>query len=504
MKKTAWFEHITPFLLALFPILSLARENIDYIHVSAILRSVSYSCLLVLIFYFLFFATLKDPRKSGILSGTLVFIFLTYGNIYLSIENWINKSPDHRVLLAIVVGIYLLGGAYLIFKVHDAKNINLAIITGVLVMILYLGVSIGIYEYRSIRSEARTGASTRSISTKLTTDELLSLPDIYLILLDGHTRSDVLRDNYGFDNSGFTDQLEKMGFWVAQCSHSNYPSTKLSLSSLFEMDYLHLLYQDYEDLVLPPLNNTAVLQTLDQHQYSIVTFHNYVFEHFNIKDDYRFTKDDHLFGSISEFEKQLVDTSILRILIDSEGIFPEAWVRPFEDSFYLTHYRDTVYALDTLPKLPDRQERLFVFAHLLVTHDPFVFTADGSFRASNLFTAEDYTNSVAFIDSAIPDIADKIIQNSEIPPVIIIMGDHGPTVKGTSIDDRMKTLFAIYLQGQSTEAFDDNISPVNVFRLVFNELFDADFDLVEEKSYEIWNTSDLGNLSKRVFPSCDP
>lgn len=504
MKKPAWYERITPFLFAIFPILSLARENIDYIHVSAILRSVTYSVLLVLIFYLAFNAFFKDQRKSGILAGILIFIFLSYGNIYLSIENWLGKPPDHRVLLGIISVLYLSVGAYVIFKVRDAKNLNLAMITGIFVMILYLGISIGIYQYQVFTSEARSVSSSEPLSSNMTEEELASLPDIYLILLDGHTRSDVLRDNYEFDNSEFTNQLEAMGFWVAKCSHSNYPSTRLSLSTLFEMDYLHHIYDDYDDLVLPPLNNTAVFQTLENHHYSIVTFHNYVFEHFNIQDDYRFTKEDNLFGSISEFEKQIVDTSILRILIDMEDVFPESWIRPFEDSFFLTHYRDTLYTLDTLPKLPERPERLFVFAHLLVTHDPFVFTADGSFKASKLFTAEDYINSVTFIDSALPEIADKIIQNSETPPVIIIMGDHGPTVKGTSIEDRMKTLFAVYLQGENPEAFYDDISPVNVFRLIFNSMFDADFDVFEEKSYDIWNTYDLGNLSKRVFPSCNP
>ena len=504
MKKPAWYENITPFLFAIFPILSLARENIDYIHVSAILRSTIYSSLLVLIFYLIFYAILKDRRKSGILSGLLVFILLTYGNIYLSIQNWFGEPPEHKVLLAIIAGVYLLGGAYLIFKVEDAKNLNLAMISGIFVMILYLGISIAIYQYKVYSSEERSGSSSEFLSSSLTDQELASLPDIYLILLDGHTRSDVLREDYDFDNSEFTNQLEEMGFWVAKCSHSNYPSTRLSLATLFEMDYLHHIYQDYDNLVLPPLNNTAVFKTLENHHYSIVTFHNYVFEHFNIKDDYRYAKEDNLFGSISEFEKQIVETSILRILIDLEGAFPEAWIRPFEDSFYLTHYRDTLYALETLPKLPERQERLFVFAHLLVTHDPFVFTADGSFSASKFFTADDYTNSVAFIDSALPEIVNKIIQNSETPPVIIIMGDHGSTVKGTSIEDRMKTLFAVYLQGENPEKFYDDISPVNVFRIIFNDMFDADYELIDEKSYEIWNTYDLGNLSKRVFPSCDP
>jgi hypothetical protein len=506
VKKSTWFEHLTPFLFAIFPILSLALENIEFIKFSAVLRSLFYSIFVALILYIFLTLILKDYRKSGILAGLLVLILLTYGNIYLFLEERIGEPFDHRYLLGILAVLYILVGSFMIFGVKNAKDLNMAIFFGGLAMVLYLLISIGNYEYKVYRSGVLSEGSSDLITSSLADENTTSLPNIYLILLDGHTRSDVLRDNYGYDNSEFGNQLEELGFWVAKCSHSNYPATQLSLAALFEMDYPHHVYQDYDNLVFPPLNNTAVFQILSNYNYSTVTFNNFVFEHFNIKDDIRFTKEDNLFGSINEFEKELVDTSILRVLVDMEGVFPDSWVRPFEDNFYLTHYRDTLYALETLPKLPEMGERLFVFAHLLVTHDPFVFMPDGSFSTSKDFTAADYINSVEFIDTALPGIVEEIIRKSEQPPIIIVMGDHGPTVKGTPIEDRMKNLFAIYLQGAEpeAEAFYNEISPVNVFRLIFNYMFNTNFELLDEKSYEIWNPSDLGNLSHRVFPSCDP
>ena len=44
---------------------------------------------------------------------------------------------------------------------------------------------------------------TRPLTSELSAENIANLPDIYLILLDGHTRSDVLEDVYGLDNSDF-------------------------------------------------------------------------------------------------------------------------------------------------------------------------------------------------------------------------------------------------------------------------------------------------------------
>ncbi len=267
--------------------------------------------------------------------------------------------------------------------------------------------------------------------------------------MDGYTRSDVLEDVYGLDNSEFVSELEDLGFWVADCSTSNYPITYLSTASMFGLDYLHHLYEDSDHLVLPPLNESTVFKTLSDHDYQTITFQNFVFAHFNINDDIRYAREGTFTGSITEFERLIVDTSILRILIDMDGAFPDAWAYPFDDNLYLRHYRDTLYALDTLPTLPEVElpGNKFVYAHLLVTHDPFVFHADGSFNDTKSITPEEYVESVEYIDSVLPAILQEIIVKSDQPPIIIVMGDHGAIVKGRPIEERFENLFAIYTQG---------------------------------------------------------
>lgn len=63
-------------------------------------------------------------------------------------------------------------------------------------------------------------------------------PDIYVILLDGYPRADVLDRRFGINNSAFLDGLAALGFDVAADSHSNYVFTQLTLASMFQMRHL--------------------------------------------------------------------------------------------------------------------------------------------------------------------------------------------------------------------------------------------------------------------------
>jgi hypothetical protein len=88
----------------------------------------------------------------------------------------------------------------------------------------------------------------------------------------------------------------------------------------------------------------------------------------------------------------------------------------------------------------------------------------------------------------------------------MVMGDHGAVVKGRPLEERFENLFAIYLQGADPEAagFYDSVSLVNVFRLVFNDLFGVDYALLDDRSYNVWQTRDLADIDLLVDTYCSP
>ncbi len=95
--------------------------------------------------------------------------------------------------------------------------------------------------------------------------------------------------------------------------------------------------------------------------------------------------------------------------------------------------------------------------------------------------AAGYGGEVTYLNKKILEIVREIIAVSAIPPVIIIQSDHGDF--NTSASDRMKILNAYYLPGIDKSKFYPSISPVNSFRLVFNQYFKGNYALLPDKSF---------------------
>ena len=73
-----------------------------------------------------------------------------------------------------------------------------------------------------------------------------------------------------------------------------------------------------------------------------------------------------------------------------------------------------------------------------------------------------------------------IIENSDIPPIIILQGDHGPSHFDNA--SRMGILNAYYFPDAKAGLY-PLITPVNTFRLLFQTYFGEDLKLLEDVSY---------------------
>jgi hypothetical protein len=91
-----------------------------------------------------------------------------------------------------------------------------------------------------------------------------------------------------------------------------------------------------------------------------------------------------------------------------------------------------------------------------------------------------YADQVAYLNDRVLRIIDNILATSETEPVILLQGDHGPEQGGSS--DRMAILSAYRLPGGNDVIY-PKISPVNSFRVVFNQVWDSDLPLLEDKAH---------------------
>jgi hypothetical protein len=87
-------------------------------------------------------------------------------------------------------------------------------------------------------------------------------------------------------------------------------------------------------------------------------------------------------------------------------------------------------------------------------------------------------NELQFLNKRMLEAAQAIITQSKNPPIIIIQGDHG-----LDTEVRMAILIAYYFPNDGSRVLYPTITPVNIFRLVFNTYFGQKLPLLPDVSY---------------------
>ena len=175
-----------------------------------------------------------------------------------------------------------------------------------------------------------------------------------------------------------------------------------------------------------------------------------------------------------------METTFARIIQDSA-------ILGKQDSGSSLYRERTLYTLEQLDELSYIKEPKLVFAHLIIPHPPYVFGPNGDPVAledigTTKSDKEDamYTGQAIYISSRMKEIVPMIISNSTRPPIIIIQGDHGPTV-AKNLRNRMRNLSAYYLPGVNSSVY-PTMTNVNTFRVIFNAYFEQNLPLLDDVS----------------------
>lgn len=511
MKSRSFPFH--PLAMAAYPVLALLAANITEVDWRVALRplliSLGAGALLCLLLRLL----LKDWQRTGLVSSFLLLLFFTYGQIYHLLESnpifGLNLGR-HRVLIVIYAVLFGVGLWWLLRRVKNPGAATLPLnVVGLLLVAIPL-VQITASLVQSTAQQRETAALVASASPALQPREQ-PLPDIYYIILDGHTRQDALLNDFNYDNSPFIADLRDMGFYVAECSRSNYVYTQGSITAPLNLDYVDNLRGELESLNLGDdiwilLKQSRVRRMLEEIGYQTVAFDTtYEWSRLTDADVYLSLGSDSSFlQMITPFEAMLIKSSAGLILTDSQSQFIRSHFEQINFP-YSYHVNAQRFILDQMPSIPDYPGPKFVFVHILVPHVPFVFKADGTIwedpayyagekamPSDSILIDEGYMNQVAFIDQAITLVLEQILAESETPPIIFMHGDHG------WIDqNRLLILNAMYLPDQNYAALYPTISPVNGFRVIFNSYFGTDYALLPDISYNADNQP-----SPEISPQC--
>ena len=477
LKKIPFY----PVLFSIFPVLSLAAYNIHEISLDVAFRPLLGSLLFGMTLFCLMKWILRDWDRAALAMSVVLFLFFTYGHVYTALEDVTLANISifrHRILLPFL-GFLL--GILLFVTVKLKKNNDVILWLNLIAVYLLIYPSYQIVSNTIQQWSADRGAL--AIVQKGGNDD--TQPDIYYIILDAYGRQDMLRSQLGYDNSEFINALRQRGFYIADCSQSNYAYTEYSLSSSLNYDYLENIGVDHSRSErVAYLKHSAVRSFLETNGYKVVAFPTgWAFTEWTDADFY--LDYAHPATALTEFETLVLDTTPLRILDDFRSLKQSNASR--KD---LRRLR-VLSLLGNLKKLPDKNEKLFVFSHIVVPHFPYSFGPNGevsSFKGEGATYAETgiaYIDQVKFINREILDVIDVLIAKSKKPPMIILQGDHGPPSDlSFTYAEKMPILNAYYLPGiQKEDVLYPSISPVNTFRVILNSYFGQNLPLLEDRSY---------------------
>jgi len=492
-----------PIAISAYPVLALLSANTGQVPPIVVVRPLFVSLIFGGLLFFIVWLFFREVHKAAFLTVFLLTLFFTYGHAYIAIDE---KYPKSNYTLWLSIGWFVLF-MLAVFWVTRTK-LTFVLFTSTLNIIAFalLVISLGQNDFsegpRTVHA-SQLGSKNSPIETDLVKPE--NPPDIYFFLLDSYARADLLNSAYGFDNSSFINELENRDFFVAKCSQSNYVRTELSLGSSLNMLYLQDLNHTFKpsnierQVLWDSLRHSAVRYNFERMGYETVNFDT-GFTWLNIADADHFMGPPVVSTGMNQFEGLFLRTTLARYALDLGLVDP--------DYFLGVNFRDRFkYVFDHIDTIVKMEKPTFSYIHIISPHPPFVFDPEGNptyppdfWNEQRQYPADlyqkGYVNQLQFLNKNMLQAIDTILANSETPPIIIIQGDHGPWLQPE--EKRFWNLTAIYFPGHKDRLY-SSISPVNIFRLVFNTYFGGKYDILKDVSY-FSPVPHVYDFSKETYP----
>lgn len=503
-------SYLALILVAIYPPLDIYLRNAEYVLAAEFLECAGYSLLLAALVILLAYLQARQSRvraphlpssiRISVLTSCLALLW-----IYNYVGLWVRGVTtvlklDFALLNLFTFALWALLVLVVYRRMVALKTESIKPVVGAINIAAIALVTMSIARGIAHLSQAEVGKHIYNESELSNAGiSRTSLPDIYFIVLDGYAREDVLSNLYHHDNSEFLDFLRSQGFFVAEKSCSNYTQTVLSLTATLNLDYLdseklHFeLTSDFRGDLIGHLKDSRLRKFLSELGYRTVS----------LESGTNAT-------SIREFDHYLSEynSNVLAEILLSNINYPFIQDR-VSRYFYARHAERVQFALAELPKLRQLGNPLFVLAHVVSPHPPFVFKADGSRGypdkpysiadgvsvIKNPNYQRDYAEQLIYLNSLVKNAIHPILSDKQRPAIIIIQGDHGPgslldwnNMSSESYRERFGILNAVYFPDQTYQQLDQYISPINTFRTMLNQYFGQHLERLEDKSiYSTWD-----------------
>ncbi len=466
-----------PVLLAAFPVLFLYAFNIRETDIQDAFFPMFVVVTGTVLLWFSLTILLGDGRKAGVATSLFVILFFSYGHLYDFAARWDFFHIPHSRMIAATVLFWAYFVYFLRFASWNPRGLTRVLnLAGSTLIILNLG-RITLYETFRRPPEYSPAETVADAAGDL---DPAGLPDIYYLIFDEFAHPETMARYFDYDAGPFINTLAAAGFYIADRSRTHTLSTDQVLASVLNMEYI----SSSHPRLFKMIGDSALARFLRLRGYRYIyfgSFHEFGRWQKHIQrqaDEYHNYYTDKKRGLLTEFQTIFWNTTLLRpIYFHIMGASYESY-----------HRHGVTGVLEHLQRLPEEPGPKFVFAHLMLPHEPFVFGPEGEFISpsdySNYSDRQIYLGQYIYAAGRILELAETLLENSPTPPIVIIQSDHGlrshhPGVN-ISAEEGRKVLNAIYFPDSGSKQLYDSISPVNTVRLMLNHFFNADYPLLED------------------------
>lgn len=345
-------------------------------------------------------------------------------------------------------------------------------------------------------------------------------PDVFLFILDGYPRADVLLEKTGFNNAPFLRALERLGFDVAAESRSSYVLTQLTLTSLMQMQHLDDIPGVRSALDDPWAFQWALRRNLVDSA-GQRAFEALGYETVSVSAGYEPTamrRVDRFLDAMApnEFEFAALSASGL-------GAVVELLVPDLMDSAYRARLVETLAIVMSEVERGAPRPRLLV-AHFPAPHQPFAYDSRGdglsidwlsnpvsgfSYREDRDAKLRALTEYIQWTNFALLPILDETVARHP-DAIVIVMSDHGTDIDFRWDDLRWAEVGAVDARERVANLFasrtprwpglfgDDPVTS-NVLPTILNAGFDLGVPLVADHS--VLQRSDDPSIHVRIDAS---
>jgi len=439
-------------------------------------------CAFALLSYFIIKRIVKKAGLAVAVLSPLLIIFCNYGALYEYISE-LTRGTKHKFLVLVLATLVLL----IVLIVYNWKVLSLrenainvvnkgfCVIAGALIIFNAFSITT-----QSI-STAKIIGSSGTLDTFLQKNSG-TLSDIYFVILDEYAAPSQMKRYFQYDMSPFVEYLTQKGFMVTEMNTESLatvaildgllnmeakerqdgtPSSGSLSGSLLESTNI-VNSQDEEQIIR--LRNSKVIAYLKSIGYQFINMGSWF-----TQTRYNQLADQNIncfgFQFTDELSTIILHNSVLRLILINRYFHRKAVL-------------DAFASLENMPVTDGKPK--FIFAHIICPHSPYVFGSNGEKLGLKQGESKDakqlYLDQHIFISKKVKEFVDKKLSASQPTPVIIIQADHGARMDKPNAH---QVFSAVYVPNNKGNAWQDSISSVNTFRVLFNDIFGTNLEILK-------------------------